>query len=173
MDPPELTRAELLDLQDQFKEEFQQILPEDTIEKAIDLMETLPKMYMKLRLQLSNGKDVFIRYIGNNLFLSNIRSYERRNKQNFELNLKKDTLIKQIRGFKAIVEFVEFSYNKPGYHPEEGEPDHTTLFECYDNNCKNYKVKKGTDIQRAFRRSRNYAAWKYSPQRLRSEGYFN
>jgi hypothetical protein len=28
-------------------------------------------------------------------------------------------------------------------------------------------------IQRKFRRSRGYAAWKYSPQRLQQEGFFN
>jgi hypothetical protein len=51
-------------------------------------METLPKMYMKLRLQLSNGKDIFIRYIGNNLFISTIKGYKRPKRQNFELQLK-------------------------------------------------------------------------------------
>jgi hypothetical protein len=54
----------------------------------------------------------------------------------------------------------------------------TLLFECGLNlNCmdyqrakKEYSTKK---IQKNFRKSREYAAWKYSPERLKQQGYFN
>jgi hypothetical protein len=53
----------------------------------------------------------------------------------------------------------------------------TLLFECGPENCmdyqrakKEYSTKK---IQKNFRKSREYAAWKYSPERLQQQGFFN
>ena len=54
----------------------------------------------------------------------------------------------------------------------------TVFFECslllncmdYERAKKEYSTKK---IQKNFRRSREYAAWKYSPERLQQQGFFN
>jgi len=53
----------------------------------------------------------------------------------------------------------------------------TSLFECDPAECMDYqrseKERSANKIQKNFRRSRDYAAWKYSPQKLQQEGFFN
>jgi hypothetical protein len=53
----------------------------------------------------------------------------------------------------------------------------TLLFECDPAECMDYQRSErehsASKIQKNFRRSRDYAAWKYSPQKLQEQGYFN
>jgi hypothetical protein len=54
----------------------------------------------------------------------------------------------------------------------------TLLFECgFNLNCMDYQRAKkeysSKKIQKNFRKSREYAAWKYSPERLQQQGFFN
>ena len=47
-----------------------------------------------------------------------------------------------------------------------------TLFDCQDNKCLDARRFAASKIQSSFRKSRDYAAWKYHPEKLRKEGYF-
>ena len=48
-----------------------------------------------------------------------------------------------------------------------------TIFRCEDNKCLDARRFAANKIQSSFRKSRDYAAWKYHPERLRKQGYFN
>ena len=51
------------------------------------------------------------------------------------------------------------------------------IFNCEGSDCMDFKRAKqtlaGTKIQKAFHKSRDYAAWAYSPERLKEQGYFD
>ena len=50
--------------------------------------------------------------------------------------------------------------------------DTTLLFACGEPGCMDNQRVAAMKIQRGFKSSRGYAAWKYSPQRLQQQGFF-
>ena len=68
---------------------------------------------------------------------------------------------------KAVIEIIEC------YTLNDNVLTQMVLFRCEEQGCLDRRRYATSKIQGAFRKSRGYAAWKYHPQRLKAQGYFN
>ena len=143
--------------------------PREVVKAAFRIVEVLPPLTFDISVYTVDDEPAGL--------LGYIYTVRKNNEGNFTVFSEHDEpfTIHSYRDFeivlkKAVIDIVDCS-------TRNAVNDHVltqmVLFRCEEQGCLDRRRHATSKIQSEFRKSKGYAEWKYHPQRLKAQGYFN
>ena len=149
---------------------MEDVNPRNILEQCFGILDLLPinsiniEIYTGTELLTNIFRDIYyIIRINNGMY--NINSEQRIYEAGTPISLTKAEIFVYIK--KKIINKIDL-YNRG----DDGRFRSITLFECDNQNCSEIKKFSTNRIQSNFRKSKDYAKWNWSPQRLNEQRVF-
>ena len=146
---------------------MQNIDPREIIKHCFEILKLYPDE--SLILEIYTG-------IENGEYLSNFEIfYVTKHENNFEISFENNNGILILNNINQLLKLLKnYVITIIGLQNRlENSHNSFTLFRCENKECLNIRKSSANKIQSSFRKSREYAAWKYHPERLKKQGYFD
>ena len=145
---------------------MEKVDPRKVVEAAFRMVEALPPLRFALSVYTIHDEPAGL--------LGYSYTIEKNNEGNFTVFSEHDEpfTIHSYRDFeivlkKAVIEKIDC------YTVNDNVLTQMVLFRCEEPTCLDRRRHATSKIQSEFRKSKGYAAWKYHPTRLQTQGYFN